>query len=629
MSGRNLYDEVQHFFGDARGKLFTALNYKGTQFGTALNTKENPETLLNEAVSQLLLEKNYTTAVAATNPMQISTAFVQFVKDVAARHKELDPKIALATPLVPTGEHMKKLKAVYQNWANMTADGRDFYRAFLNLVDKTDRSISADQPDVSAVARTLNLKKVDDTKASSETVFGSTLPYLPAGMVDATGAKLDADYLHRLYDNELARGTGPFVGGAPSDLFDGWTTLDIPKFLRETLHIQHKVSTGKVSVKSPLDEVYDMTTGKLYTLKDGKLYNKDGVEMDDKKYEADLASDCAGTHLPDCGLVYECLLSGDSKSLSRCLAKLTLEKMYVVAKSEVEKMNPKVIQKVLGTFDIKSDKYGNVEEYLVWRGNFESRLVGKMGSEKASKTSAAVLGNKKLTEYLRNMMDIIRNMPKQHATPLSELEQKTDNIRYFVKPKNINRAQALSSQLTSLVNQLNVLPHSFISSLNMPLQLSNVNFGNPFIGLGAFGMLRGGGEGCVDQTIEMMESLYKEILDELKKTGRDLVDEDKNRIEEAIEQLKKNNQQLTSALNDLKAFLKLNTALTAGIDQVRLSEIKGSHKISLDSQVGNLQSCIETTANTQKNLIQTLVNQVFHPMINLASGISTTGIRPF
>lgn len=638
MSNKNLYDEVEHFFGDARGKLFTALNYKGTQFGVSLNTKENPETILNEPMFQLMLQKNYLTA-PTHGDMQISTDFVQFVRDVAARHKALDTAITATRPALPTGEHLRKLKHVYQNWPSMTADGRDFYRAFINLVDKTDRTISADEPGVSPIALTLNLKKVDYTNLASETVFGSTLPYLPPGMVDAAGNPLSVDYLHREYDNALTRGTGPFVGGSMTDLLKGWTTydaagnptggLDKGKFLRAALTIQHKVATGKVTTKTPLDDIYDMATGQLYKVKDGKLYNKDDEEMDDAKYEKDLKSDCVGTHLPDCNLVFECLLSGDSKSLSRCLAKLSLEKMYNVAKDEVNKMNPRIIKKVLDTFDVKPDKYGKPEEYLVWRANFESRLVGKMGADKAAKTAAAVLGNQKLVEYIRHMMDILREMPTVNTTPLSDLEKKTTNIRYFIKPKNVNRAQALSTQLTSLVNQLNVLPQNFVSTLNMPLNLANVNFGNPFVGLGAFGMLRGGNATCVDETIATMESVYRDILDELNKTGRDLVDEDKKRIEEALDQLKKNNEKLTSALNDLKAFLRLNSALTAGIDKVSLNDARGAQRISLDSQVGNLQSCIETTASTQKNLIQTLVNQVFHPMINLAAGISTVGIRPF
>ena len=52
-----------------------------------------------------------------------------------------------------------------------------------------------------------------------------------------------------------------------------------------------------------------------------------------------------------------------------------------------------------------------------------------MGADKAAKTAAAVLGNQKLVEYIRHMMDILREMPTLNTSPLSDLEKKTTNIR--------------------------------------------------------------------------------------------------------------------------------------------------------------------------------------------------------
>jgi hypothetical protein len=303
--------------------------------------------------------------------------------------------------------------------------------------------------------------------------------------------------------------------------------------------------------------------------------------------------------------------------------------MYNVAKSEVAKMNPRVMAKVLGTFDIQTDKYGKVEEYIQWRGSLESRLSSKMGNDRGAKTAAAILGNKKLLEYLRNIMDVIRsnNALSQTKAPLSDLPDKTDKkIAYFIKPQNIDRASALSTQLGTLVQQLNVMPQNFVSSLNMPLQLANVGFGNPFVGLGSLGMLRGGG--CVDDTVATMESIYRQILEEMKSKGKDLVDEDKKRIETAIEQIKKNNAQLSEALKDLKSFMKLNTAITAGINSVSLNDVKGSSKIDLSSQVNSLESCINRTSREQVGLISALVDQVFRPMVQVAQGATSSFIKP-
>jgi len=328
-------------------------------------------------------------------------------------------------------------------------------------------------------------------------------------------------------------------------------------------------------------------------------------------------------------MVHTCLLKGDPKALSACLGKLSIESMYAVAKSEVAKMNPRVMEKVLNTFDIRSNKHGKLEEYIEWRGSLESRLVQKLGAERGSKTAGAILANKKLLEYLRNVMDIVRAnhgaLSNKGDRTLSDLPVKTDDrIKYFVKPTNINRAAALSTQLGTLVNQLNVLPQNFVSSFNMPLNLSNVNFGSPMM-LPLMGM-RGGG--CIEDSVATMEAIYKQILEEMKRNGKDLVDEDKKRIENAIDQIKKNNSQLSSALNDLKGFMRLNTALTNGLTNVSLNEIKGSANADLSNQIKSFESSINNTASSQISLMTALIDQVFRPMALIASGASTNLLRP-
>lgn len=637
---RNFYDETDKFFGDdKRGRLFVALNYKGTNFGTPLNTKENPNTLLNEAIFQLMSKENHLGGTESDR-MTVSDAFEDFVRDLGRVHSQFDPRLATRGS-VNMRASVDRLAWVYKNWGSMSMEGREFYTTFLNLVNDTGK-ISAVDPTLSSVTTFLNLKKVDMTSPSSETVFRSTLPFLPNGMKKSNGSNAPVDYLHQLYDQgfyTVQPSAPPMLGG--SKLTEAWSTLDTGKFLRNVLYTEHKASTTR-SVNTPLDFVYDLSSDKLYTVNDkGVVVDKNNKPLDADRLTKDLNDDasCSGTYVKDCDLVYECLLSGDSKALSRCLSKLSVERMYETTVDEVRKMNPQIIQKLLNTFAVEVDGRGNIEEYLVWRGNFESRLMTKMTSDKAIKTASAVLNNKKLTAYIRNMMDVIRENPdvlrllsRGSRTTLSDLPDKTKDlksnsgVKYFIKPTGINRAQALSTQLTSIAQQLNVLPQNFMSSLNMPLQLSNVNFGNPFVSLGLAGVLRGGAG--VDETITSLEVLYSEILSELKKSGKDLVDEDKKHIEDALLQLKKNNAQLVSALNDLKAFTRLNAALTAGINQVRLDEIKGASRISLDSQVRNLQSCIDSTSTNQRNLIQTLVSQVFDPMVKLASGVGTVGIRP-
>lgn len=661
---KTLYEEIDSFFGSKKGRLFTALNYKGTNFGTALNTKENPDTIKSEPIYQLLLAKNYRETKDAGDNV-LSQTFVNFVKDVARNHRKLEGK-EIETPVVQNDANIQRIEEApaeefndalvqegqpglaqraYNATTNaisavgqfvgltggnsmfdfLTPDGLEFYLTFINFVD---RDLKASTTKYIPNAK-INLKKVDHADKRSETIFCSTLPYLPKGTV-YNGKQVPVSYLHLEYMDEF-HGDNDLAGGNYGDLVNDWPELDLEKFFENVMKVQKEV-LSKPSVPTPLDGIYDLAMEKLYSFKNGVLVDKNDKEVE--PLAKSLAGDnCHGTYLKNCDLVYECLLQGDPVALQRCLGKLTTESMYDVASSEIKKMNPRVIEKILKTFAVAVNKYGKIEEYLEWRSGFESRLASKMGADKASVTAKAVFGNKKLSAYIKNLMEILRNnpvsLPDSHQ--LSDLPEKTKNIKsatglkYYVKPSSANRPQAISSQLSSIVQQLNVLPKNFMAQIGVPMQLANVNFG---LGLGsALGIGVMHGAGAVDETVNAMRTLYKEILAELEKNGKTLVQEDKNKIEAALDALEKNNKQLIEALNDLKAFTKLNNAFTAGISSISLGEIKGANKISLDSQVKHLQNCVDTTSGQQRNLMQTLITQVFEPMVKLASGIHTTGIR--
>jgi hypothetical protein len=640
MSGaKNMYDEIDDFFGapgttvggkdDKRGRLFTSLNYKGNNFSESLNTKENPETIKNEPIFQLMLAKNYTGKETLGDNV-ISDQFIDFVRSVGTRHASIDGKLQAPTTAGMTAD---KLAHIYANWPNMSHDGRDFYSQLINLVNITESRSVAPAPFVGMNVREfrLNLKKVDASQPASETIFGKTLPYLPSGCVaEGSTATLAVDHLHKVYDNAVRGTRSAFVGGAASEL-SSWEAvgLNVSVFLRNIAYIQKKALSSPSGVKGELGDIYDLTTDKIYSMKDGKLVDASENVMDEARYQKDVADNCEGTYLPSCELVFECLLSGDPKGLSRCLGKLSIESMYVVAKSECAKMNPKVMKKVLSTFDIRTNKHGKVEEYIEWRGSLESRLTQKLGGERGAKTAGAILANKKLLEYLRNLMEVIRSNPvltNDKGVTLSDLPDKTgDKIKYFIKPTNINRAAALSTQLGTLVNQLNVLPQNFVSQFNGPLNWANVNFGSPMM-LPPFSGMRGGG--CVEDSVATMEAIYNQILEEMKRNGKDLVDDDKKRIENAIDQIKKNNSQLVSALNDLKGFMRLNSAITNGLTNVSLNDIKGSSNVDLSNQIRSFESSINNTANSQVSLMTALIDQVFRPMALIASGSSTSLLRP-
>jgi hypothetical protein len=147
---RNFYDETDKFFSDdKRSRLFVALNYKGTNFGTSLNTKEYPNTLLNEAIFQLMSKQNHKPEDnQQPNPekdrMTLAKDFEDFIHKLGKAHAEFDPHLSKGTGR----ENLDKLKWVYGNWSSMTMEGREFYTTFLNLVS-SDGGMAANDPKAS------------------------------------------------------------------------------------------------------------------------------------------------------------------------------------------------------------------------------------------------------------------------------------------------------------------------------------------------------------------------------------------------------------------------------------------------------------------------------------------------
>ncbi len=660
----SMYDEILPFFGnDTRARLFVALNYKGNKFDVPLNTKQYPESIKSECIYQLMLAKNYgrldasgnlsvdpsnnnTVIPKTTADNVLSSDFEAFITAIGTAHNAMDDVLANELTGTP-GTRMavgaaKQLESIYQNWAVLQDDTRDFYSQLMNLVkgDGATSTIPVDRFAITEQVR-INFKKVDPTNKGSEILFGFTLPYLPAGMVNEAGVQLQVDHLHQLYQS--ARGRQALAGGALADLFVGWNTLNVEVFLKNCLKTEEAVSRGRVKAESPLDEYYDLITNQRYSFNNkGELVNADGEVMNDAKYTADIQQNCAGTGITNCPLVFECLLKGDSAALSRCLGKLSNQNMFNVARAEVSKMNPKIISKLLTTFAIEFDrKSRQPEEFLVWRSELENRLKAKMGATTAAKTAAAILGNKKLMEYIKNMMEVMRTNPaltQGNQSTLSDLPVKTGyQVKEFRKPV-IDRVSSVTSQLSALNQQFNMFPASFMNgNFNMPISFANTRLAMPgdngllsnmmgIINPWGAGMGMRGGAGCVDETVATLEELFNSILAEMNRNGKSLVQEDQDKIVKALGQIKKNNAYVTTALNDLKAFTRLNKAMTVGLDNVSLSDVKGAQNIRLSSQVSSIQDQLNRTTRDNFGLVSTLTD-IFRAMTSLTAGISTPLFR--
>lgn len=627
-STNTTYDNLAPFFGTMSGKsrLFITLNYKGSKYDEPINTRENPDTIKAEPLWQLMLAKNYNNTDGtpeSNDENMISEAFVNFVQEVALHHRNLDP---IGSNPKNTSVTDTNIATLYRNWAELTQDGRDFYTQNTNFVSAFDNVAKEAREGLDLNALRLNLKKRNIT--DKETVFGSSLPFLPEGTVimrNKSKKSVPVDYLQKIY-NSLVTNSEYHVGGARG--LDEWASgdikLDVNRFVRNCLYVQSEVQRGVLRVKGELSDVYDVAKEIYSKGNNGHIYrgnvdlDADNAQVNEDGVPAD---------------IYTCILKGDPRELARCLGAIRTSQLYEKARQEVSKMHPKVLDKLLKTFAFAKNRDGSPEEFLVWRVNLAGRLGATMNNQqKGEATANAILANTKLVEYLKSVVSLYRNNPALHgqsAETLSDLPVKTANmgsskgLNYFVRPTNVNRAEAMSRSLNMMAHQLNIMPQG-LPQFNLGLQVPNMMFGQPMMGV-----MMGGG--CDDPVTREMRTLYEQILSELKARGKDLVDEDKKRIEKALSQIEENNKQLCKALNDLKAFyslVKVDSALTTGLSSVSLSDIEGASRIpNLRSSVSNLESCVNRTSRDQVSLLSALVEQVYRPMVLLASGVNSPNIR--
>lgn len=632
MSSYTTYDALEPFFGGVakQSRLYVTLNYTGSDFTNGPNTKENPDVILGMPIWQLMNARNYKSFAekeGTKGKHVLSNDFITFIENVAYHHKNLD-KIG-GMDVASTANAQELGKQVYRNWASLSQDARDFYEQNVNFVvggksgDRAPtRSTPASMEELEKDVR-LNLKKHDAVK-SGETVFGHCIPYLPKGTVSEDGSDIKVDFLHDLYNSGVRTMSGGYQRGGNLPGIDAWTNLDVDKFITEVLAAKPVITSRDLSVKGELDGVYyDLALDGVYARdpSDGlvKLKKSDGSYQSVSDMKKGVPAS-----------IFSCILAGDSVGLATCLSAVSSQDIGNEAEKEVNQMNPNVIKKLLATFSIRTDGNGVVEEYLEWRSNLESRLSSKMGSDKGKRTAGAILANKKLCRYLQAVMELQRRNPILHERNVGNLSdlpdkniQKSSNLAYFRQPTHIDRAQALSRSLGVMVQNLNVLPQNILSLFRM--NQSNLMYRNPLVGI--FGAQMGGGN-QIDETVKILRSIYTDILEDMRKQGKDLVQEDKDRIEKALNQIEVNNKQVASKLNDLRAFVNLDNSLKVGLSTVSLRDIEGSSRIkNLRKSVANLEDCVNRTSREQVSLLTALIEQVYRPMLLVSSGVSTPLMR--
>jgi len=633
------YEQMEPFFGDVakQARLYVTLNYDGSNY---TDCAHDSKTVLSHPIWALMNARNYNgfnDTEKTSGKCVLSKQFVDFIQKVAEHHRTIDQVGDAKYEL----EGAKNVGSnVYSAWSGLTQDARDFYEQNINFVHNNKQFTTS--VGVRSESVRMNLKKHSGEKAG-HTVFGHCIPQLPPNTVNVNGESLDVNHLRDLYNNTVRNvSVGGYQRGGTFAGVDAWTTLDVEKFIKAVYEAQMKSTQRGPAGSGSLSDIY-------YDMALDQVYSKDAAgNLQIKKADGTLVSADAESRITGVpSTIFSCILKGDPKELSRCLGEISNDGIYEAAEKEVRQMNPETLGKLLATFAIALGPSGVSEHYIEWTSNLTGRLSAKMGSDKGQKTAEAILKNKKLCNYLKRVIDLQRANPALHGQnneELSDLPTKTlstkSNIAYFRAPSHINRADAISRSLGLMVQNLNVLPQqNMLPMFNLGLN-TNLMHSNPFVGIAGMGgvsgipMSMGMGRqfgGAKDPQAKYLRDLYNTIKDEMKTKGKELVEEDQQRIEKAINEIEKNNSEITRALDDLRAFINLDNVVTNGLgNTVSLREIKNSTTIpNIRKSISNLESCVTRTSRDQVSLLTALIEQVYRPMLLVASGASTPFIRPY
>ena len=297
--------------------------------------------------------------------------------------------------------------------------------------------------------------------------------------------------------------------------------------------------------------------------------------------------------------------------------------MFTRAKKEVAKMNPKVAVQLLRTFGFKPRREPGSS--IVLPPTFED-WSGKLAKTVDGATAKAITGNKKLMEYLRAVVEIVRSNPA-----IINENLKDGNVSKFAKQTGLSVFRNPYSDRTpskGVVDGVLYAPQSLTGNFQLPLALQLANVSGrvrmPF-------MTGGGSSDCPNAN--NIKDAFNVIYAEMEKNGKVLIDSDKGRIEATIEKLGKLEKQLARLMDDTKLFNKLNAALNPGqsvtTENVTINDIINARNENITGDtLSNLNDCITKNIRDQSQLSNDLMAKVYNPLLNLLIGGSSNALSP-
>ena len=635
---------VRLFFGpnmdDTRGDVFFHLAYNGTQYDKAINV-DNVNSLMAEPLLQAMLTKNYK---SGGGKEVIATAFLTFISDVGVHHRTLDDGIPIGTNTTK----LKLLNDVYKN-PTVSADVRKFFETHLKVINITTKQPTTNYSDTTSIR--FNLVKASAAKEDKANIlFATTLPLLPKDVTEEPMTLINTYYNALAKDqvsfNKYVTAAKSWALWAATSLKAAYNTVtgsnnksfdfNLTELIKNAIIARDVKIKPSSTVAQPIEDLYEsVVTGVRYARDpEGllRLVDDNGkLDMTKNFEDADLAAalnngapNCASTGIDaDCDFVYKCLLSGKPETLAECLDKLKTANMFAVARKEVASMNPKVAVQLLRTFGFKPRREPGTN--VVLPPTFES-WSAKLSSTVDASTATAIRGNRKLMEYLRAVVDMVRANPAIINTDLkngalSDFARKT-GLNVFRNPFPERKVAE------SVVDGLLFAPQQLAQSMQLPLALQVANVSGRVRMPGMFG--GGNKEGPNAKNIR---KAFNMIFAEMEKNGKVLVESDKARINVTIEKLDKLESNLIQLMDDAKLFSKLNAALnpsqSVSSENVTLRDITDVRSQNITGEtLGNLNDCIVKNLRDQTQLSTDLFNRVQMPLLQLLMKGGSNALSP-
>ena len=403
---------------------------------------------------------------------------------------------------------------------------------------------------------------------------------------------------------------------------------------------------------------YDAQKNAYYRMEKGRrIYYDDNVRGD--------VNTCYSTYLTknkpsECPRVINCIIDANPQTLSRCLSMLKDVDLWDAAEDDIRKVGVDMVLLVLEKFgvrlwwetDANGNRYKEPDSFADW--------VNEVVNTFAPDVKQAIMSNNKLLSYIKGLLAVCRADPTILNRDIPSVVPNSKNNSPYLNDLNIQRFRFPNGEhvskdaITSVL--LSNMPQSVNNGLYNPLMgLSNVV---PFAGLPGeivpYGMMVGGRplmtaispllptvnthgafidsktqQLSVNSSSKILDNLIRNISHGLRDVGLVIHNDDKERIEKAVDNLKKYEQQLSTLTQLLNKFVVLSRLYnvpisTTDIDKltpIKLDQVRNMEDVSnfVRSHISELTNSMYNNMTIQSHTGNTLLNRIYPRFIEQCS----------